>query len=388
MFILGYPVRLNRKSDHRAVRFLLELLPWFEQCARDLPWRTTLDPYAIWISEVMLQQTQVKTVIPYWERWMGALPTIQSLAECPTDRVLKLWEGLGYYHRARNLREAARRIVREHGGEFPRTFEAVLRLPGVGRYTAGAICSIAFNQPTPVLDGNAIRVLARYFGVAGNPKTGETNRRLWAMAEALVRQAAAMTTNRASRHCAAFNQALMELGATTCTAGNPSCGQCPVRGGCFARRARRVEDLPELPRRPQAMRRHFVAVVVEHNGKLFLRRRPNGVVNGGLWEFPNAELSAGAQAGAFARGMVGEHVRHLCTIQHAITRYRMTLEAFLCHARMPLDLGRGKWLSPRQAVSLAFPSAHGQALEHALEVIHSKARRCTGTGRPGRKLST
>ena len=166
------------------------LLAWFAQNARPLPWRRTHDPYAIWVSEIMLQQTQVKTVLPYWERWMRALPNLAALAKAKPHTLHKLWEGLGYYTRVRNLQRAAQLIMAQHGGRFPHDFEDVLALPGIGRYTAGAICSIAFNQPQPILDGNVIRVLTRLFGIAGNPRERKTNARLWQLAEDLVLQAA------------------------------------------------------------------------------------------------------------------------------------------------------------------------------------------------------
>src|ERR1017187_9768575 len=159
-----------------------DLLAWFALSARDLPWRRTLDPYAIWVSEIMLQQTQVKTVLAYWKRWMRALPNLTALARAKPERLHKLWEGLGYYTRVRNLHGAAQCIRREHGGKFPQDFDEVLALPGIGPYTAGAICSIAFNQPKPILDGNVIRVLARLFGIAGDPREPKTNARLWQIA--------------------------------------------------------------------------------------------------------------------------------------------------------------------------------------------------------------
>src|SRR6266404_472584 len=172
--------RINSKLETRNSKLktlVPRLLDWFAHHARDLPWRRTRDPYAIWISEIMLQQTQVKTVLPYWEHWMRELPTIASLAKAKPEKLLKLWEGLGYYRRVRNLHDAARLIVKQQAGQFPQHFEEVLALPGVGRYTAGATCSIAFNQPTPILDGNVIRVLTRAFGIAGNPKEKKTNAR-------------------------------------------------------------------------------------------------------------------------------------------------------------------------------------------------------------------
>jgi A/G-specific adenine glycosylase len=162
------------------------LLPWFAREARDLPWRRTRDPYAIWVSEIMLQQTQVKTVIPYWERWMQALPTLEAAAAASSDQIHKLWEGLGYYTRVRNLQKAAQLIVERHSGRFPEAFDDILALPGIGRYTAGAISSIAFNQPAPILDGNVIRVLTRLYAIAENPKDKQTNDRLWRLAKSLV----------------------------------------------------------------------------------------------------------------------------------------------------------------------------------------------------------
>ena len=165
------------------------LLHWFAQNARDLPWRRTRDPYAIWVSEIMLQQTQVKTVIPYWNCWMRELPTIAAVASTSPDKIHKLWEGLGYYTRARNLQKAAKQIMEKHGGTFPQNFDDVLALPGIGRYTAGAICSIAFNQPTPILDGNVIRVLTRIFGIGENPREKKTNAQLWQLAKKLVEHA-------------------------------------------------------------------------------------------------------------------------------------------------------------------------------------------------------
>ncbi len=177
-----------------------DLLAWFLRNARDLPWRRTSDPYAIWVSEIMLQQTQVKTVMPYWKRWMRALPNLSALARAKPERLHKLWEGLGYYTRVRNLQRAAQCIREEHDGKFPRDFDDVLALPGVGPYTAGAICSIAFNQPKPILDGNVIRVLARLYGIAGNPRERKTNSRLWRIAEELVLQAAETGTSSAKVH--------------------------------------------------------------------------------------------------------------------------------------------------------------------------------------------
>src|SRR5258707_919982 len=207
---------MNRK------RIVRDLLAWFGDHARDLPWRRTCNPYAIWVSEIMLQQTQVKTVIPYWERWMGALPTLQDLAEANAETIHKLWEGLGYYTRVRNMQKAAREIVANHAGQFPREHEAILELPGIGPYTAGAISSIAFNEPKAILDGNVVRVLARLFGIAENAREKSTNEKLWQLAEALVTTAAQPANQtRHPQSCSHLNQALMELGALICTPRQP-----------------------------------------------------------------------------------------------------------------------------------------------------------------------
>src|SRR6185295_14716870 len=178
-----------KTQNSKPGRLVPLILTWFSANARDLPWRRTRDPYAIWVSEIMLQQTQVKTVIPYWERWMRELPTIQSAAKASPAKLHKLWEGLGYYTRVRNLQKAAQQIIAEHEGTFPQTFDDILALPGIGRYTAGAIASIAFNQPHPILDGNVIRVLTRIFGIRENPREKKTNAKLWRIAHELVKAA-------------------------------------------------------------------------------------------------------------------------------------------------------------------------------------------------------
>jgi A/G-specific adenine glycosylase len=391
------------------------LLNWFSANARDLPWRRTRDPYAIWVSEIMLQQTQVKTVMPYWERWMKELPTIQAAANASPDKIHKLWEGLGYYTRVRNLQKAAKQIVAQHDArsetrrrrgnesqtenkletphvvsyEFPDNFDDVLALPGIGRYTAGAICSIAFNQPTPILDGNVIRVLTRVFGIAKNPREKKTNAQLWRLAEELVVHASANNSRtRTSRlrytsphqgtkdedeersacshfvlRPSYFNQSLMELGALICTPRQPQCPVCPVKKLCVAFQENRVAELPNLGRRTAATARRFVAFVVERGGKFLVRQRPAGVVNAHLWEFPNVEIAPNQRSSPAKRdesahyscknsqsrltsaatvqepdleiiraakslGIEPPTLQPLCTVKHSITRYRITLEAW------------------------------------------------------------
>lgn len=368
--------RLNRRSGQarRLSRIVRRLLAWFDKNARDLPWRRTRDPYAIWVSEIMLQQTQVKTVLPYWERWMRELPSLEALAKAQPERVLKLWEGLGYYHRARNLQQAAQIVVACHDGKFPETFEDVRTLPGVGRYTAGAICSIAFNQPKPILDGNVIRVLTRLFGVGKNPHERVTNEKLWYLAEQLVSRAAVAERRHPSpfaHHpgaCSLLNQALMELGALVCTPREPQCRLCPLHSMCVAYDRNRVDILPNLRRRAVQTARRFVAFVVKNRGRFLVRQRPAGVVNAHLWEFPNVELlenSSDLQKAARSElQMKPVSFTPLCTIKHSITRFRISLEVFCVASkvRSTQDGQSGRWLALREMQSLAFASAHRKIL--------------------------
>ena len=340
------------------------LLEWFDRNARDLPWRRTRDPYAIWISEIMLQQTQVKTVIAFWESWMRALPDVHAFARADSAHIHKLWEGLGYYSRVRNAHAAAQIIVEKHGGQFPATFDDVLNLPGVGRYTAGAICSIAFNLPTPILDGNVIRVLSRVFGVGGDPRAKETNSSLWGLAEELVFTAGKIRDG--DRNCGRLNEALMELGALVCTPAEPSCGQCPVQRLCFAHKAGRVGEFPQAKPAVRATARRYAAFVVKKKGKFLVRQRPAGTVNAHLWEFPNEEIAVGEKRalGSVALFVVTDP-KPFIRVRHSITRYRILVEAFraeLAATGQP----PGVWRTPAQLDCLAFTSAHRRILEEAV----------------------
>jgi A/G-specific adenine glycosylase len=361
------------------------LLAWFARSARDLPWRRVRDPYAVWVSEIMLQQTQVKTVLPYWERWMRALPNLEALVKAKPERLHKLWEGLGYYTRVRNMQRAARIIGDEHGGQIPEDFDGLLALPGIGRYTAGAICSIAFNQPKPILDGNVIRVLARLYGIAGDPRGAKTNARLWQIAEELVRQAAqaeareegAARGTQAERRrargarrgaCSCLNQSLMELGALICTPREPQCGVCPIVKHCVAYREDRILELPHAVRRNRATPRRFVAFIVDKRGRRLVRQRPAGVVNAHLWEFPNLELSpADSDLERAARRVLKvrpKRLEPLGSVKHSITRYRITLEAYrvVSEHGARISAGKGRWVDRKRLGRLAFTSAHGRIL--------------------------
>jgi len=370
--------RDNSENSVHSVKKVRQLIPllldWFAANARDLPWRRTRDPYAIWVSEIMLQQTQVKTVIPFWNRWMHELPTIEAAAKAPSEKIHKLWEGLGYYTRVRNLQKAAQIIAEKHGGKFPENFDDVLALPGIGRYTAGAICGIAFNQPTPILDGNVIRVLTRIFGIAENPKEKKTNQLLWQLAEDLVKNSP-LVTRHSSLSCSLLNQSLMELGALVCTPRNPQCLVCPVRKLCVAFKENRVEKLPNLGKRETATARRFIAFVIDQNGKFLVRQRPAGVVNAHLWEFPNVEVAAGQTdtKAVFKNvfGTIPPTVQPLCTVKHSITRYRITLEAFKVSLnKSPLTIN-GVWKTPAQMQQIAFTAAHKKLASAAVKSILS-----------------
>jgi len=369
---------------HRSL--VLRVLAWFGQKARELPWRQTCDPYGIWVSEIMLQQTQVKTVIPYWERWMGELPTVEALARAGPEKIHKLWEGLGYYHRVRHLHKAARAMVERHGGKVPEGFEELLRLPGIGRYTAGAICSIAFAQAKPVLDGNVIRVLTRVFGIVEDTRKAQTKAVLWQVAEDLVREAVAIASkparrahtsqkerrgNRISclpsvleRPASSFNQALMELGALVCTARSPRCGVCPLAKACEALRDGRVEEIPITGRRVKPTARRFVAFVVQKRNQLLVRQRPSGVVNAHLWEFPNIEVGRGnprlLRAAELALGLRPAGLVPLGSLKHSITRYRIRLQVFRAAMKrgQPASRCHGSWIARSKLERLPFTAAH------------------------------
>ncbi len=299
----------------------------------------------------MLQQTQVKTVIPYWERWMRTLPTIETFATARPERFLKLWEGLGYYTRVHNAHKAAQVVVTDYKGQFPTTHEAVLELPGIGRYTAGAICSIAFNQPTPIVDGNVIRVLARVFSIEGNPKDKTVSVQLWKLAEELVQLSAKSSGTNAVSH---FNQSLMELGALTCTPRMPQCTICPLQRNCVAFRTKRVDELPAIEKRQAATQRKFAAFIVEKNQRWLVQQRPAGVVNAHLWEFPNVEIPVAANAPVVPFSADGKPA---FTIRHSITRYRIQMDVYNATPKTGLV---GKWVSKTELQKLAFSSAHRQ----------------------------
>ncbi len=268
-------------DDGKPASFSQRLLVWFDHHGRkDLPWQHPITPYRVWLSEIMLQQTQVSTVIPYFQRFVDTFPDVTTLAAASEDEVLHLWTGLGYYARARNLHKAAQRITSEYGGRFPGTVEELEQLPGIGRSTAGAIVSIAFGRRASILDGNVKRVLARHDAVPGWPGTTAVARQLWEIAERHTPEA----------RVADYTQAIMDLGATLCTRTRPRCGECPLHGDCTAYHQGNPEDYPgKKPKKTQPVRTAFFLLIEDEEGRLLLEQRPSPGLWGGLWCFPQAQ---------------------------------------------------------------------------------------------------
>lgn len=341
------------------------LLAWFSEHARDLPWRKTRDLYAIWISEIMLQQTQVATVIPYYERFLERFPTVESLAAADEHELLRYWEGLGYYRRARQLHAAAQQIVREHGGNFPESFEAVHALPGVGRYTAGAILSIGRDARLPILEANTVRVASRLLGYTGDVYSAAGQKDLWQFAEAIL----------PARQVGTFNQALMELGATLCTPRTPACLLCPVASLCPARQRGLQERIPGPKRKMQYEDVAEAAVVVRRrDGKILVRQCQPGERWAGLWDFPRVATGAGQPPLLEAiEQLVGLRVRlgeQFATLKHGVTRFRITLACYHAQPTSEPAARRGssagmKWIEAPELKKLAL-SVTGRRISHML----------------------
>ncbi len=326
----------------------IRLLAWYASNARALPWRVAHpDPYAVWVSEIMLQQTRVETVGPYFARWMARFPSIATLAAAPLQDVLAAWEGLGYYSRARNLQRAAQMVVERHGGQLPASAADLRQLPGIGRYTAGAIASIAFGQDEPALDGNIRRVLARLFDVAQDARSTQGLRRLWDLAAQIL------PPGRAGDH----NQALMDLGSSICTPRTPLCPACPLVDLCQARALGVQEQRPVLAAKPASPHYTVTAAVIERDGQLLLAQRPQNGLLGGLWEFPGGKQQDGEDLPACLRREIDEELGveievgpELGVYRHAFTHFRITLHAFRCRllAGQPrlIQAADLRWVAP------------------------------------------
>lgn len=346
------------------------LLDWYDQHAAELPWRASKDPYRIWLSEIMLQQTQIDTVIPYYTRFLDAYPTVTDLAAASLDEVLKMWEGLGYYSRARNMHRAARQVADERGGKFPTTAEELQSLPGIGPYTAGAVASIAFDEPVPVLDGNVIRVLTRLEGIQDDVTLSSTKSDLWALAAEWVPQ----------QRAGDYNQALMELGQTICRPRNPECTHCPLNERCVAFAAGEQDHYPVKKKRAPIP--HFdvaAGIIYDEQGHILIAQRPLDGLLGGLWEFPGGKQETGETLPQTLQRELREELaievsvgELFVQVKHAFTHFKITLHAFECQYLGPmppydgpqlLDANAIAWVSPTEFEKYSFGKADRMVIE-------------------------
>lgn len=367
---------IEDREEEAASSVAGPLLEWFDHSGRkQLPWQQDTTAYRVWISEIMLQQTQVATVIPYYTRFMQRFPDVQSLAAAPIDEVLHLWTGLGYYARARNLHRAAQRIVAEHGGVFPNTIDAVQSLPGIGRSTAGAILALSGSQRHPILDGNVKRVLTRYFGIEGFPGELAIERKLWSVADACT----------PAVRVANYTQAIMDLGATVCVRSRPSCPTCPLSERCVARLEGKQAELPTpRPKKARPQRIAHVVIAQRDDGCVLLERRPPAGIWGGLWTFPQFEDRAAALSWSEEWSTHEEREQHeapekrgghlaaspppvagegqgggapllLASYSHAFTHFDLTLHPWVVRAGSAskiADTDRYCWYDPRRPAKI------------------------------------
>lgn len=339
------------------------LLTWYHQHGRTLPWRQTRDPYAIWVSEIMLQQTQVKTVIPYYDRWLSRFPTIEALANAEQQDVLKLWQGLGYYARARNLHKAAQEIMLRHNGVFPADLQTVMSLPGIGRTTAGGILSAAFNQPVAILDGNVKRVLARL--VALQIPTSKAIAHLWQLSETLLDPDQPRD----------FNQALMDLGATVCLPHQPACDRCPWQSHCRAHNLGIQAELPMTETRTPIPRKIIgVAVIWNDQGQILIDRRKQSGLLGGMWEFPGGKVEPDETIEACIQREILEELGieiavgdRLIVVDHTYSHFHVTLNVHHCRHLsgdpQPIECDEIRWVTLAEIDQFPFPKANVQIIE-------------------------
>ncbi len=328
--------------------FAQRLIDWQKQAGRhDLPWQGA-DAYRVWLSEIMLQQTQVVTVIPYFERFVAAFPDIAALAAASEEQVLAHWSGLGYYARGRNLHRAARLIVEQHHGEFPRDFEQILALPGIGRSTAAAVCALAYHERRAILDGNVKRVLARYCGIAGWAGEKKLEAQLWQQAEALLPQ----------REVATYTQALMDMGATVCTRSRPKCAICPVQADCVALQTERIAELPAPRPRKAVPEKQATFLLLMHGNDILLEKRPGSGIWGGLWCPPQVEQ--GQESDYLQRsGMTVAERSELPAFTHTFTHFKLHITPLLLRiARKPSRAQQtgSVWLDVEEALQAAIPT--------------------------------
>lgn len=346
-----------------------KLLDWFDENKREMPWRESKDAYHIWVSEVMLQQTRVDQVKPYFDQFVDRFPTVYDLAEAPQQEVLKVWEGLGYYSRARHLHHAAQTVMEEHDGKLPDQYEEITELKGVGPYTAAAVLSIAFNKPHAAVDGNIIRVLSRYYGIETDIRSSTTRRQIQELADNVIDR----------ERPGDFNQALMELGAITCTPNEPNCMECPLNTRCTAYREAKTADIPyKSPAKPKPHHDIGVAVLLNDQNQVLIALRPSDAMLGGLWEFPGGKNkekeSIRETVERECREELGIDIatyQQIARIKHAYSHFKITLHAFVGHIKKgtpaPKESQQIRWVSLDELSEYPFPRANRQLIENLTE---------------------
>jgi A/G-specific adenine glycosylase len=341
-----------------------KLLQWFKKNKRNLPWRKTKDPYVIWVSEIMLQQTQVPTVIPYYKKFLKSFPTIHHLAKSDLSKVLKIWEGLGYYSRARNLLRASQIVLNQFHGKIPGTLNDLINLPGIGRSTAGSILSFAFHKDVPILDGNAKRVLSRLFAVSGNPGERKTEQLLWKISESLIPKGFSNP----------FNQALMDLGSMLCTPQKPQCPRCPLHRLCKGRASGEPERFPSKSNKKKIPHIEAISAVIQKDGKVLLNQRPPKGLLGGLWEFPNWRTEGKQRSRLRSRlrntikKEMGLNIRikeSMGPFQQTYSHFKLTLHVYHCGAMGKNK--KGRWVAVGNLYLLPMSRIHRRIAESILK---------------------
>ncbi len=355
----------NMNGLNEMSNFASRLIRWQHQHGRhDLPWQAA-DAYRVWLSEIMLQQTQVATVIPYYQRFIASFPTIGALAAASEEQVLTHWSGLGYYARGRNLHRTARLIVEQHGGEFPRQYAQMLELPGIGRSTAAAICALAYHEHRAILDGNVKRVLARYCGIEGWAGEKKVEDKLWQQAEAMLPESPRPSGERARERggfdndIAIYTQALMDMGATICTRGKPKCTVCPVQHDCAALLTGRITELPSPRPRKAVPERHATFLLLIHGNDILLEKRPGSGIWGGLWCPPQFDDEAAAKDWFVRNGMNASNGERLETFAHTFTHFKLHITPLKIQlSRKPLRAAQpgSVWLDVGEALQAAIPT--------------------------------
>jgi len=340
--------------------FSHHLLNWYEDHKRQMPWRGEADPYKIWVSEIMLQQTRVDQATPYFQNFISLFPTVFDLAKAEQQEVLKAWEGLGYYSRARNLHSAAKTVVDEYNGKLPDTYDEIIKLKGIGPYTAAAVTSIAFNKPNAVVDGNVIRVLTRYFGIEDDVRSSKTKNKVQEFADELIDK----------ENPASFNQGVMELGSIVCKPSNPDCMECPVQSGCVAAKMAKTDTIPyKSPAKKKPHHTIGVGIIEGEDGKLLIALRPENAMLGGLWEFPGGKQKEGEEIQKTVERELNEELgvevkafKELMSLKHTYSHFSITLHAWMCKLvsgkPQPKSSQEIRWVERKELEKYPFPKAN------------------------------